>query len=621
MTRGRQAGRGASTAAGAGWPLMEGRLRAWPMAPADLSAFLRRCVETEARYRRLFPWIAVLFGCGILLFFSADGEPAIWAPLSAAALCTGGALAARSRPVAFGVAVALGAVFCGFSAAVIRQRHVHAPALERPKIARLSGFVRAVEERGQGARLLIDVHEIAGLAPEQRPRRARVTVRDLGALKPGLFIGATARLLPPPEPAWPGGYDFARDAYFRGIGAVGSIAGRVEIRAPPLEPDISLRLAAAVDEARNRVTRRIAEAIGGQAGAVAAALVTGKRGLIDEGTNSILRAAGIYHIVSISGLHMVLAAGTLFWLTRALLALSPAAALGWPLKKIAALVAMAGVSAYCVFSGSDVAAERSLVMTLIMLGAILADRPALSLRNLAISALIVLALEPEALLGPSFQMSYGAVAALIAASEWRPPWLAREHDGLVPRALAWCAAAVLASLGTTLIAQLATAPFGTYHFHTVNPFGLIGNALALPLVSLAIMPAAVAGMIAFPFGLDGPVWALMGLAVEGVLRVSAWVSAFRNSTIVVPAFGPGALALFGAALVLLCLAVSPLRWLAMIPAAAGLWLASASERADIYVDREGRGAAVRGPQAHLVPVGRASAFATEQWLRADGDAR
>ena len=208
-----------------------------------------------------------------------------------------------------------------------------------------------------------------------------------------------------PEAARPGGYDFARDAYFNRIGAVGSLTGKVEIRAPPSAPPYDLALNAAIDRARNALTRRIADVIGGQAGAVAAALVTGKRGLIDDDTNQILRGAGIYHIVSISGLHMVLAAGTFFWLARALLALSSFAALHWPCKKIAAVVAMIGATAYCVFSGSEVATERSLIMILVMLGAILIDRPALSLRNLALSALIVLAREPETILGPSFQMS------------------------------------------------------------------------------------------------------------------------------------------------------------------------------------------------------------------------
>lgn len=157
--------------------------------------------------------------------------------------------------------------------------------------------------------------------------------------------------MPPPEPARPGGYDFARDAFFRGIGAVGSGLGTIERTPPPWPAPVGVRVDAAIDEARNAMTERIVRLIGGQAGAVAAAFVTGKRGLISEETNDILRGAGIYHIVSILGLRMVLAAGSIFWLARALLALVRTLAPGWPLKKIAALLAMPGASGYCIFSG------------------------------------------------------------------------------------------------------------------------------------------------------------------------------------------------------------------------------------------------------------------------------
>ena len=457
----------------------------------------------------------------------------------------------------------------------------------------------------------------------RRPLRIRVTVRDLQGVKPGDFIAASARLLPLPEAARPGGYDFARDAYFNRIGAVGSLTGKVEIRAPPSAPPYDLALNAAIDRARNALTRRIADVIGGQAGAVAAALVTGKRGLIDDDTNQILRGAGIYHIVSISGLHMVLAAGTFFWLARALLALSSFAALHWPCKKIAAVVAMIGATAYCVFSGSEVATERSLIMILVMLGAILIDRPALSLRNLALSALIVLAREPETILGPSFQMSYAAVAALIAAAEWERarPGAEEPPTGYLARAGRWLRRAALGILFTTVVATIATAPFGTYHFQNLQPFGLIGNALALPLVSLAVMPCGVAGVLAYPFGLDRLSWSVMGYAVEKVLEVSAWVNGLSGSTVIVPAFGVGAVALLSVGLLLATLMASPLRWLALVPASLGLWLAATPKKFDVYVDRTGVGAAVRGTDGKLALIGRSSGFTAEQWLKADGDAR
>ncbi|MXQ10942.1 hypothetical protein GR328_05655 [Microvirga makkahensis] len=319
---------------------------------------------------------------------------------------------------------------------------------------------------------------------------------------------------------------------------------------------------------------------------------------------------------------MVLAAGTFFWLVRALLALSPSLALLWPVKKIAAIAAMIGATAYCIFSGSDVATERSLVMTLVMFGAVLADRPALSIRNLSIAALVVLAREPEALLGPSFQMSFGAVAAMIALvplMQWRSSETASAS--LIGKAFAWAARAVCGVVATTLVASLATAPFAAYHFQSLNPYGLVGNALALPLVSLVVMPAAVLGVLSYPFGLDGPVWKLMGFAVAHVLGVSAWVSSFEGSTVVVPAPGIGALALLSAGLLALTIPVSRLRWLALVPAGAGLAFAAAPQRYDIYVDRDGAGAAIRAARGDLTLVGKPSGFVIEQWLRADGDGR
>lgn len=319
---------------------------------------------------------------------------------------------------------------------------------------------------------------------------------------------------------------------------------------------------------------------------------------------------------------MVLAAGVVFWLVRAGLALVPAFALALPIKKIAAATAMVGVTAYCVFSGWDIAAERSLIMTLIMLGAILVDRPAVSMRNLALAAVIALAREPEGLLGPSFQMSFGAVAGLIACARLIDGRIfAREGSGRVGCALRWLGAAVVGTLLTTLVAQIATAPFATYHFQNIQPFGLIGNALTLPLVSLAVMPAAVLGILAYPFALDRPVWWLMGLAVKGMLAISTWIAGFSQAVVVVPAFGTGALILLSAALVLATLPVSTLRWLAFAPALAGLALAANPQRQDLYVDREGRGAAARGADGRLVALGRPSSFVLEQWLRADGDGR
>ncbi len=565
----------------------------------------------------------MFYGVGIALAFAADGPLSVWPPALVGLGMAATAILFRARPVALPVLLALVAIASGFGIAALRIQLAEAPVLGRVLSTSFEGFVESVEERPAGGRLLIRVTKLDRVEAAERPKRLRVSARSLEGVAPGDYVSAGARLLPPPEAARPGGYDFARDAYFRGIGAVGSVSGRLRrIEAPPVERPLDLRLVAGIDRARNALTARIATTIGGQAGAVAAALVTGKRGLIEEGTNDILRAAGIYHVVSISGLHMMLAAGVFFWLARALLALSPTLALTWPIKKLAALAGMAGAAAYCVFSGSEVAAERSLIMILVMQGAILLDRPALSMRNLAISALIVLTLEPETLLGPSLQMSYAAVAGLIALAEWtRHRRSAPEGIDPLGRALHWAGALVLGVIGTTLVATLATAPFSGFHFQNLQPYGLLGNAATLPLVSFLVMPCAVLGTLAYPFGLDRPVWWAMGVGVEAVLGLSGWVASLGGASVTVPAFGHGALMLLVVALLCATLFVSGLRLVAVAPAALGLLAAFGSARQDVYVARDGSGAAIRGQDGRLVVVGRVPAFTAEQWLKADGDGR
>jgi len=598
------------------------RFRARP-----LRQHLADAVLLEVERRRLFPWGAVLFGIGILWFFRAAAPSAASFPAAAVALAAVIALAAtiaRRVSMIAGVALAAAAfVAAGFAAGALRQATVDAPALVAPASGTVEGFVESLDTRPNGLRIVLRVvaHDLPTRG--EGTLRVRATLRGDASVAPGDWMVARVRLLPPPQAVRPGGYDFAKEAYFRGIGAVGSIVGRPRIGPPPVPPDLGLATAARLDAQRNAATLRIAEAVGGQPGAVAAALVTGKRGLIAEETNEALRAAGVYHIVSISGLHMVLATGTVFFGLRALLAAFPVLALRWPIKKIAAAAAILGGAAYCVFSGSAVATERALIMTTIMFGAILVDRPALSMRNLALAALIVLAREPEALVGPSFQMSFSAVAGLIAGAEWqasraRPPG---PQPGRIGRALGWARGVVVGIVGTTIIATLATGPFAAFHFQLANPYGVLGNVLALPLVTFLVMPAAVLGMLLLPSGLDAPAWMTMGAGVAQVIAFSEAVAALPGSQIVVAAFGVGALACLVAGLLILTLCVSALRLLAALPILVGVVLAASPVLPDLYVDRDGRGAGLRGADGRLVVLGDPGDFVLEQWLKADGDAR
>ncbi|WP_052341426.1 ComEC/Rec2 family competence protein [Salinarimonas rosea] len=608
-----------------------GAWRRWRLVP--LRARLAAAALLELERRRLLPWGAVLFGVGILAFFQTQAGASRTGLLLAAATALAaaiGALRLRSRSLAGGLVLA-GVAFlaAGFAAAVHRQAAVAAPVLVAPAGGMVAGFVESLEDRAGGQRLVlrIEAHDlpVAGEGRFAGLFRARVTLRGgvESALAPGDWIEARVRLLPPPEAVRPGGYDFAKSAWFAGIGAVGGVVGAPRVLPPPRPPGLGLVLAARLDALRNAVTARIAQTVGGQPGAVAAALVTGKRGLITEETNEVLRAAGVYHIVSISGLHMVLAAGTVFFGLRALLAAVPALALSWPIKKIAAAAAILAGALYCVFSGAAVATERALIMTTIVFGAVLLDRTALSMRNLALAALIVLVREPEALVGPSFQMSFSAVAGLIAGAEWQAarPRRPAPPPGRIGRVLRGVRNGLAGIVVTTLIATAATGPFAAFHFQVANPYGILGNVLALPLVTVLVMPAAVLGTALAPLGLDTLAWLAMGAGVAQVIAFSEWVAGLPGARVVVPAFGVPALALLVAALLVATICVSRLRLLAVPLAAAGMLAAADPDRPDLYVDRDGRGLALRAADGRLVVLGEPGDFVLTQWLRADGDPR
>jgi competence protein ComEC len=592
--------------------------------------------DEEAARRTGFLWLPVAFGLGILLYFSARSEPQIWAGPVLLVLASSLAIALRDRARAIFLAVCMVAV--GFSAGSFRTAGVAAPMLERAGIYRVTGWVESVDAAPRRHRITLAVTAIEGLEPGRLPLRLRIGAPGPAEFVAGQGVSVRARLAPPSEAAMPGGYDFRRDALFKGIGGVGYTLGRIEAAEPAARTGYVFAFWAGVDRARNALTERISQAMGGgDAGALSAALITGKRGLISPEANDDLRASGLYHIVSISGLHMVLAAGVMFWVLRAGFALIPAFALRYPIKKWAAAGAMLGAIAYCLFSGSEVATERSLIMTLVMLGAILVDRPALAMRNVAISALIVLAREPESLLGPSFQMSYAAVMALIAGAEiWRRfrPAEALEGGGPRPatqtsliqtwpmRAARHLGMAFLGILATTILASLATAPFSAFHFHRLNPYGLIGNALAIPLVSLVVMPCAVIGTLLVPFSLDHLVWVVMGEATRAVLWVAAWVGSFEGAAPPVPRSPPWLFFMLVVALLVAVLMQTALRWLALIPLLAWLVLLRTAPAPDLAIAPDGRMALIRTEAGYrLLSPASPSNFTLAQWLPALGDAR
>lgn len=593
----------------------------WCFAP--LAALL------ASEQQRWFLWLPVAFGLGLIIYFRLPAEPSLFA--ASAPLVAGIALLWFCRRGILSVLLiyALVAAAAGLATAKFRTELLRAPVLNKQMHgAIVRGWIEYVEPRADGGqRLTIQVVDLASMPAARRPVRVRVTTRQADkSLRPGDAIALRATLGPPGIPVLPGGYDFARYAWFKQLGAIGYTRAPAQRIASLGTPPLSLRAAAAIQKIRQTIGRRVDAVLPGETGAIAKALITGERGGISNATNDVFRDSGLFHILSISGLHMAIMAGAIFFLIRLVLATSPTIALRQPIKKWAALAAALGALAYLTISGGTFATVRSYVMISIMFLAVLLDRPALALRNVALAALVILFLFPESILDVGFQMSFAAVVALVAAYEalrdrrlrLRAMGRGGSHEGGYLANVTLLLGGIIL---TTLIASAAVAPFTAYHFHKSQQYAVLANLIAVPICNMIVMPAALATFIAMPFGLEaGPLW-VMGKGVEGMIWCARTVAALPGAVGLLPQIPSLAFSLMVAGG--LWLSLWRLRWrlLGLIPILAGLLQAPWQAPPDLLVGDNARLVAIRtGGRLSALPL-RSSRYQLSRWLAADGDNR
>lgn len=576
--------------------------------------------DLEADRERWILWLPVAFGGGIGTYFALPHEPPLWvggAVLSLLLALT--AAAWRFGPAILVLLFGLVAAVGGFTAAQVRTDLVAAPVLAKQLgPVTVTGRVQEVEDKASALRITVAPVSVERLSPARVPARVRVTVRS-GGLEPeaGQMVRLRAVLMPPPAPSAPGAFDFPRQAWFQRLGAVGYAVTPTEI----LDADPAEGMAVAVAALRRLVTERIRGAIRGTEGEIAAALVTGARAAIPEETLEAYRDSGLAHLLSISGLHMTLAAGLVFVGVRSLLALVPAIALRWDVKKATAAIALAAAAFYVVLSGAAVPSQRAFIMTAIVLLAVLVDRTAISLRTLAWAALVVMVTQPEALVGPSFQMSFAAVTALVAGYELVAPrlsaWRGRGRGRWVRTAGVYMAGIV----ASTLLASVATAPFAAYHFNTIATYSLAANLAVMPLVSAVVMPAAIIGLLLMPLGLESLPLAVMGHGLSAVNAVAETVAGWPGSSLFVPVLPSAALVVVAFGGLWLCLWRRPWRLFGLAVVAIAFSAAWWRPGPDIIVNDEGTVLAVRGPDDGLIlSPGRADGFARDLWQERFGAA-
>jgi competence protein ComEC len=597
----------------------------WPAA-ATWPAIV---AQLEAEQERWFLWLPVMVGLGIVGYFMLPTEPLLSVALIPLAVALILSLVWREGIGAIIVGGAFLAVSLGFGLAKLRTEIARSPVLERQfGLVDVRGFVELVEPRpNRGQRLTIRVVTLGALVPEKRPYRIRVrTMAALPGLKPGDGVRVKATLAPPAIPSLPGDYDFARAAWFNMLGGVGFALAK-----PALDPDIgpaplSLQFWAAIEKIRWSINRRISAAMPTEAGEIAKGLITGERGGITQATNDAYRDSGLFHILSISGLHMVIMAGAIFWLIRFGLALWPRVALDFPIKKWAAAGAAIAALGYLLISGSAPATVRSWLMITVMFFAMILDRPALALRNVALSALLIMLVFPENVFDLGFQMSFAAVVAMISTYEYlRERHRAREaaqqrtpERGAVMNVLLFLGGIVF----STLIAGFSVAPFTIYHFHNTQQYAVLANMIAMPLCDIIVMPAALGVLVLMPFGLEAlPLW-VMGHGIDAMTWVAYAVARLPGAVLRTPAIPTLSFVLMVVGGLWLCLWMRRWRLLGIAAIAAGIGLSPTLRHPDILIGRDGQLVAVRTAANELSALpAKGAAFELTRWLEHDGDSR
>jgi len=582
-----------------GWTAALGRAAAW----LGLLA---------AERGQLALWLPVAMGAGVVLYFALADEPtAAWrwaAPVLVAAAL---GLARRAPHAAWLLGLgAAGAV--GFAAASWHTAQ-QPPALDLPRGAlAISGEVQAVELLPEGRRVtLAKVHLAPDAGTLPRTLRVRLRAGDPARPAPGDRLSLRALVRPPSPPAYPGAWDFQRVAYLSGQGGAGFAIGAAEVTpgdngAPPL---------AAM---RSAIEARVTAVLPGAAGAIATALLTGGQSAIPATELNAMRDSGLAHLLSVSGLHIAIVMGIAFALLRLAIAAVRPLALRVPGKAVAAAGALAAGGFYMLLTGSQVPMLRSFAMAALVTLAVMAGRRALSLRTLGFAAAAVMLVQPVAVLGPSFQMSFAAVLALIAGWDAARGLLqrVRGEGQWWRRALLWG----IGLMGTSLLAGAATTPFGLHHFGRVQWYGIAANALAVPLTSVLVMPAGMLAAALMPFGLDAWPLRVMGWGVEMILVIAREVASWPGAAMPMRPLPAWGLLAFAFGLCWLGLWRARWRWLGVPLMALGLASSTMHAPPDVMVSPDARLIAFHtGAGVHLQRLSGASSLTRETMLRAHGE--
>ncbi len=558
----------------------------------------------------LFNWVPVCMAVGIGLYFGLRFEPshgdyAVAGALAGICMLVGRWLPQSCAPLSVGIAL----IAVGFLLAGARAHMMAEPVLSWRYYGPVEGRIVGMDRSASDAlRITLDHVRLDDVPPQRRPSHVRLSLHgDHPDLKPGQRVMTTAHLSPLQGPVEPGGFDFRRHAWFQKLGAVGYTRVPVMAVAPAKEGLEGIQVTAA----RAAISDYVQRALPGEVSGFAAAVTTGDRSGMNRETLDDLRASNLAHLLAISGLHMGLLTGFVFVMCRMGFSAIPPLALRLPVRKLAAICALFAATIYLLLSGGNVATERAYIMVSVMFGAVLIDRRAISLRAVALAAIIVLILRPDSLLSPGFQMSFAATTALVAV-------FGGLRDANLPKGPKWIRP-VLALVMSSAIAGLATAPIGAAHFNTMSHYGLAANLLSVPMMGSIVVPAAVMAALLAPFGLEWIALEVMGLGLRWILHVAHTTAALDGALGYVaspPAFALPCMAM-GALWAVLWQGRA--RWFGLAPMLMVLMMWGQGDRPEALIADTGGLIGVMSENGRALSKERGSGFVATVWLENDGD--
>jgi len=575
----------------------EERVGLMPAWAARIVTGLSERLAAEGARRLL--WLPVFFGAGIGVYFVLKFEPPLWPGVFGVIAGAGLSFALRRYPAWCEAALALTVFTAGFALMCETARERQAPMLQRHLgPVTVTGRVVDIDLAEKGWRVVVEPDPFAGLAPGDQPHRLRLHIPQTSdELNPGDHVRLKAMLYPVPPQILPGGRDFQRELYFVGIGGVGyTFGGARRITGVDGAPEARGGWAEDLRHLRTGMTRRINAVLPGSTGGVASALITGKRGAIAEEVKQSFRDSGLSHLLAIAGLHLGLVGAFVFFAVRGGLALIPPIALRYPIKKIAAAATLVVLTCYLLISGTAIPTERAFVMNGIVFAAILIDRLRISMRICAIAAAVVLVLDPASLVGVSFQMSFGAVVALVAVYETFGGQLGRILRGrsFLAEIAGYCGAVAI----TTLVATLGTYPFSIYHFHHIAIYSPLANVIAVPMSALWTLPWGVVTCLLMPLGLERLALIPMGWGIDATIWVAQHVSALPGNVWMTPRLPWAGLLSISLGGLWLCLWRGSWRVWGMVAIVAGFAGMMLTRPPDIIIADVGRFVAARADDGH-----------------------